>query len=68
MLTAKISMAKMPMAIYPEPIFHFLGIYFQRLALSQRADFEVQQSGNMDHKENVKAYLFFYFKLPTSFI
>jgi len=46
----------------------FLGIYFQRLALSQRADFEVQQSGNMDHKENVKAYLFFYFKLPTSFI
>lgn len=36
---------------------------FQRLSLSQRADFEVHQSGNVDQKDHVKAPLFLFTKI-----
>lgn len=43
--------------------FHSLGLCFQRLSLSKRADFEVSglcQSGNEDQKESFKTIIFIY--------
>lgn len=43
--------------------FHSLAMYFQRLSLSQIADFEVHESGNVDQKDYVKAPLFLFTKI-----
>lgn len=42
-------------------------MYFQRLSLSQIADFEVHQSGNVDQKDYVKAPLFLFIKIAPVF-
>lgn len=41
-------------------------MYFQRLSLSQIADFEVHQSGNVDQKDYVKAPLFLFITICPS--
>lgn len=63
MLAAKLTMAKMVLAKVPRTNFSFPGSIFSKTSLSQRADFEVQQSGNMDKKENVKTILFLFIKI-----